>query len=143
MKSPHIHELFNFIAEIGIEIARIGRTTGRGRKGIATRLPTRTSHRGFFTVVGSIAIKKRPGAVENSDIIIDRVNFIVVHDRDADITSIHPARCEGIHDRGPFRKLHGGGVIDLRSIEKDFVLTELHIQEREVGAENIIIQKVG
>ena len=71
------------------------------------------------------------------------IDFVVVHDRDADIAPIKAAGRKGIHDQRPFGELHGGGIVDLRAVEEDFVLAELHIEQREMRAQHIVIQQIG
>ena len=53
-------------------------------------------------------IETRPRAVENSEVVVDGVHFLIVHKRDADIPSIQAAGREGIHHERALRELHGG-----------------------------------
>ena len=56
---------------------------------------------------------------------------------------LRPLAREGVHDRRPFGELHGGGIVDLRAVEENFVLAELHVEEREMRAQHVVIQKIG
>src|SRR4029079_14858540 len=102
-----------------------------------------TTRRRFLAVIAAVPVEQRPSAVEESQIIIDRINLVVVHDRETDIPPVEPARGEGLLYRRAFGELHGGGVVDLRAVEIDFVLTELHVKQREVCTEDIVVQEIG
>ena len=138
-----VHELVDPIAsKVRIQVALIPRTAGRGRKGIPAGLPAGTVLVRLFALKRPVVGEERATAVEDPEVIVDGINFVIVHDRHADIAPVHPVGRKGIRDEGALGELHGGRIVDLSSVEIDLVLASLDVKEREVGAGEVVVQQI-
>ena len=97
-------------------------------------------HRGFFAAELSEPVHERTFAIEDAEIIIDRVHLFIIHDRDTDVSAVQPARRKRVRCKGAIGKLHRRRGIDLGSIEVDLMLPHLGIQPGEVGAQYIGVE---